>query len=109
VTKARTGGSPFFYSSDHGVVERPSPASVVMSILIEDLISVPEAATQLEVTKMTLYRWIKKGKIGSKEPGGYICIPKSEVDRIKKERASAKQSETLTDTGGEQCSHQSSF
>jgi len=29
----------------------------------EDLISVPEAAKELQVNDMTVYRWIEKGKV----------------------------------------------
>ena len=50
-----------------------------------DILSVSEAAKSLGVTRVTLYRWIDKGKIQSLMFGCYRAIPRSEVDRLKQE------------------------
>ena len=47
-----------------------------------DLFSVKEAAFQLNVSKMTLYRWMENGKIQSVQVGAQRAIPKSEIERI---------------------------
>jgi len=51
-----------------------------------DILSISEAAKELGVTRVTLYRWIDKGKIQSLLFGGYRAIPKTEVERLKGER-----------------------
>jgi excisionase family DNA binding protein len=48
-----------------------------------DILSISEAAKQLGITRMTLYRWIDKGKIQSLMFGGYRAIPVEEVERLK--------------------------
>lgn len=48
-----------------------------------DLISMREAARQLEITFMTLHRWCNKGKIQAIKVGAYRAIPKSEIERLK--------------------------
>jgi len=53
----------------------------------DDLLTVPEAAKQLGRPKMTLYRWINTNKIMSVKLGGILFIPKSVVERLKKEKA----------------------
>ncbi len=49
---------------------------------LEPHLLVPETARQLGRPKMTLYRWIKAGKIIYVELGGILFIPKSEVERL---------------------------
>jgi len=51
-----------------------------------DILSISEAAKALGVGRMTLYRWINKGKIQSLMFGGYRAIPLAEVIRLKGER-----------------------
>jgi excisionase family DNA binding protein len=51
-------------------------------------LSVAEAAQELQVSKMTIYRWTRsrKGKppkIASEEEGGLLFIPRKEIDRVK--------------------------
>jgi len=47
-----------------------------------DLLTVPKAAKQLGKPKMTLYRWLKSGKIIAITVGGIPFIPQSEVERL---------------------------
>ncbi len=56
----------------------------------DDLLTVPKAAKQLGRPKMTLYRWIKVSKIIYVELGGVLFIPKSEIERLKNEKAALK-------------------
>ncbi len=58
-----------------------------VEITTDDLLSVPEAARILQRPKITLYRWIKKGKLTAIELGGVLFIPKKEVERLKGEQA----------------------
>jgi len=48
-----------------------------------DLVSVQQAATMLGKPRVTLYRWIKSGKLVGVKFGGIIYIPTSEVKRLK--------------------------
>ena len=48
----------------------------------DDFITVPETAKLLKKPKMTLYRWIKAGKVIAVNFGGILFIPKSEVIRL---------------------------
>ena len=56
-----------------------------IEIRTEDLISVPEAARILNRPKITLYRWIEKGKVIAVELGGVLFIQTKELERLKKE------------------------
>jgi excisionase family DNA binding protein len=51
----------------------------------ENLLSMEEAIKELGITRITLYRWIWKGKIASAKFGNYRAIPKEEVERLKNE------------------------
>jgi len=55
-----------------------------VSFKTEELLSLSDAAKELHVTRMTLYRWIKKGKVETVTFGGYRAIHKSEVERLRK-------------------------
>ena len=46
-----------------------------------------DAAAQLQVTDVTVWRWIKSGKIKAEPLGRNVFIPKSEVEGLKRERA----------------------
>ena len=49
-----------------------------------DLIKLNDAEKELAVSRWTLYRWIKQGKIESvRLPGGHLRIPLIEIERIK--------------------------
>jgi len=64
-----------------------SSNKVEIKILADDLMTVPKAAKALGHPKMTLYRWIDTAKIHAIKLGGILFIPKSEIERLKKERA----------------------
>jgi excisionase family DNA binding protein len=48
-----------------------------------DLTNVTDAATQLHVSRMTIYRWAKQGKILAVKFSKSTFIPKSEIQRLK--------------------------
>jgi len=50
-----------------------------------DFVTVRQAAKQIGVHYTTIYRWIDAGTILSINFGGIIFIPRSEVERLKKE------------------------
>jgi len=50
----------------------------------DDLVSVATAANELGHPRITIYRWVEKGKLIGIKLGGILFIPKSEIDRIKK-------------------------
>jgi len=52
----------------------------------QDFITVPEAAKIIGKPKMTLYRWIRAGKVINVSFGDILFIPKSEVDRLKRQK-----------------------
>ena len=56
----------------------------------DELLSVAQAARQLDKPKITLYRWVEKGTMFGVKLGGIIFIPVSEVERIKGGRANAR-------------------
>ena len=51
----------------------------------DDLVTVPEAARQLGHHKTTLYRWWKAKKLYLVEIGGILFVPKSELERLKRD------------------------
>lgn len=55
-----------------------------------DLVTIPQAAKLLERSRMTLYRWVKKGKVIAVELGGISFIPRSEINRLSNEEAKIK-------------------
>ena len=52
------------------------------SVTTKDLLSIAQAAKELKVARLTVYRWIKASKLISVRFGGFLFIPKSEVDRL---------------------------
>lgn len=52
----------------------------------DDLLSVATVAKELGHPKITIYRWVEKGKMVGVKLGGIIFIPKSEVERIRNTR-----------------------
>jgi len=55
-----------------------------------DLYSVSHAAKSLSRPRITIYRWVKTGKILSIKLGGTIFIPVSEVERLYTEMNNAE-------------------
>jgi excisionase family DNA binding protein len=53
----------------------------------DDLYSTEEAAKELGIGYATLFRWIKAGRLTPLRSEHRTYIPKTEVDRLKKERA----------------------
>lgn len=58
-----------------------------IKVTTSDLVSVADAARVLGRPKMTIYRWVDAGKIVGIKLGGVLFIPKSEVERLKNEKA----------------------
>ena len=56
-----------------------------LRVMTDDFITVPEAAKQLGKPKVTLYRWIEANKLIAVTFGGILFIPKSEIERLKRE------------------------
>ncbi|GAI75046.1 unnamed protein product [marine sediment metagenome] len=66
--------------------------SYIMTKLIvdtEEIYETNEAARLLGIGYATLYRWIKDGKLIPLRIGGRTFIPKSEVERLKNEKAAS--------------------
>jgi len=57
-----------------------------LKVITDEFVTVPEAAKQLGRPKMTLYRWIEANRLIAVTFGGILFIPKSEVERLNKER-----------------------
>ena len=49
-----------------------------------DIVNVSYAATKLNISRMTIYRWVKQGKILAVKFGKSTFIPKSEIERLNK-------------------------
>ena len=54
-----------------------------ITISVEDALTQKDAAYQLGITTMTLWRWIKAGKISTVRLGRYSFIPKDEIARLR--------------------------
>lgn len=61
-----------------------------ITIAVQDALSYKDAAQELGITTMTLWRWVKKAKIIAIQLGRYKFIPKSEVDRLKENKRSGR-------------------
>lgn len=59
---------------------------VKIVIDLPDLYDTNEAADLLGIGYATLYRWIKAGRIIPVRGDGRTFIPKSEIERVKRER-----------------------
>jgi len=57
-----------------------------ITISVQDAFSYKDAARELGVTTMTLWRWVRDGKIAAVQLGRYKFIPKSEVERVLKKK-----------------------
>ena len=58
-----------------------------LRVITDDFVTVPEAAKQLGKPKVTLYRWIEANKLIAITFGGILFVPKSEIQRLKNEKA----------------------
>jgi len=58
-----------------------------IKVATSDLVSVAQAARELGRPRCTIYRWAAAGKIIGIKLGGIIFIPKSEIERLKNEKA----------------------
>ena len=56
-----------------------------IKVTTDDLVSVADAARALGRPKMTIYRWVDASKIVGIKLGGMLFIPKTEVERLKRE------------------------
>ena len=56
-------------------------------IELHDFVNQTRAAELLSISRMTLWQWMKDGKIQAVIVGGLRMIPQSEVERIKNEQA----------------------
>ena len=63
---------------------------VEIRVLADDLMTVPKAAKALGHPKMTLYRWIDADKVHAIKLGGILFIPKSEIERLRKDKATGE-------------------
>jgi len=54
-----------------------------IEINTDDLVTIPAAAEALGRPKVTLYRWIEKGKITAIELGGVLFIQAKELEWLK--------------------------
>lgn len=57
-----------------------------ISIVTEDLLTIPEAMKLLGVSRMHLWRLRKEGKIQEIQLGKHTYLTKAEVERIAKEK-----------------------
>jgi len=55
-----------------------------------DFMTARQAAKQIGVHFTTIYRWVEAGTILSINFGSILFIPKSEVERLKEQRAKSK-------------------
>jgi len=53
---------------------------------MNDLHKPAEAAKLIGIGYATIYRWIKSGKLIPVKVAGHTLIPKSEIDRMKRNR-----------------------
>lgn len=56
-------------------------------IELHDFVNQTRAAKILGISRMTLWQWLKDGKIQAVLVGGLRMIPQSEVERLKNEQA----------------------
>ena len=68
-----------------------------MNTMSDQFLTVPAAARQIGKGKMTLYRWIRAGKISTVTFGGFLFVPRGEVERLKNQAAPAKGGNDGTD------------
>ena len=57
------------------------------NISLGDLMTVPQAAKAIGVHFATVYRWIEAGTILAETIGGISFVSKSEIEKVKNDRA----------------------
>jgi len=57
----------------------------LITITTDDLVTVEDAAVALKKHIVTIYRWHKSRQIVGVKLGGTLFIPRSEVERLKRE------------------------
>jgi len=67
-----------------------------MDTLSDQFLTVPAAARQLGKGKMTLYRWIRAGKVSTVTFGGFLFVTRGEMERLKSQAAPAKGGNDVT-------------
>jgi len=63
---------------------------VEIKLVTTDLMSVAQAGKALGKPRLAIYRWIKAGKVHAVKLGGFLYVPKSEVERLQHESDRAK-------------------
>ena len=58
---------------------------MVNPIELHDYVNQTRAAEILGISRMTLWQWLKDGKVQAVIVGGLRMIPQSEVERLKRE------------------------
>lgn len=53
---------------------------------VDGLFTIPKAAEELGKSKMTLYRWLRSGKLVTIKLGGIHFVPLGEIKRLKNEK-----------------------
>lgn len=57
-----------------------------MPKVIEDWVNQTEVARLLGVSRTQVWRWIQAGKVETAIVGGQTMVPRTEVDRLQRER-----------------------
>jgi len=60
-------------------------ATPKVSFTSNDLMTIPQAAKELDVHYATVYRWVKKGRLTPFRAGGFMFLLASEVEALKKD------------------------
>ncbi len=60
--------------------------NIMSGITIDNVYETTEAARLIGISYATLYRWIKAGKLTPIRIAGRTLIPKTEVERLNRER-----------------------
>jgi len=58
-----------------------------IKLTTNDLVTVAQAAKILGCARLTIYRWVKSGKTAGIDLAGLLFIPRTEVERLQKQRA----------------------
>lgn len=80
-----------------------------IKVKTDDLVTVAQAAKSLSCARLTVYRWIRAGKIVGIEVAGTLFIAKTEVERLqaqqKKEKAATAPVTAFPLSRGQRGSH----
>ncbi len=58
-----------------------------LTIAVENILTIPEAAKELGVHRVTIYRWIDKGIVHPFRVGRQVFLTTDEVKALKEQRA----------------------